>query len=955
MTRRIPTIWLVVLATGLLGAAGDAGASTLDPSHPVWKGPHARAWADALSAWRRDATTKHRPLPATAGLSRRAAAGARVLVVPVLPSDADGAPVSQQELQERWFGDGEGTVRGYWRHVSAGAYEISGRVLPWLSLEGSLAFDYFNVNDGVPANGAAGSRAMARDALEAAARAVDDLRVFDDDGPDGIPGSGDDDGTLDLVVILHPFAPWEVDPTPTGRAIVALQSRLGGEGIGDGTLRADAFVMAGATSPLGVWVHEFGHLLGLEDLYDHSVAGASDTGGADARLGGLGRWSLMASGTWGGGGARPAGLDPWSRRRLEFGDFDVVEDARSVDLAFVDATSAPAVELRPAGDWGFERFLIERRQRRDDAVVDGDLPGSGVLVYRVDDRQGNLGRPNDYVELLQADGRDDIGQGTNDGDAGDAFAGAQTIDGTTLPSTASYQPSAARPSPVISVDAPSGETQRVDIALFDGPWLQLREAKFPLVSETGRADLVLGQRQTWELAFASVGDEAVTGARVDLSLLPGSRPCTISATDDLELAPSAGRWRTTDAIAIEDTTGFTDTRPILVLVTLRVDGLPERSFEVGIPVVRRPGLDAELGLASFVPSVLAAPGDTTAFRPLTITELPRTTSAGWGLRTNGASAYVDDVEVALTSDWLGLDTRRDLEFWSRQDVETSSPGRGWDGGVVEVFRPDRGWRTLEPEARDVVEIWHESRAAVRGRVALGGNAWTWEPARVTLPGDVVPLRVRFRFGSDGDGTARGWEVAGAATESDLPAARLVVRPRIGGDLEVVTTYLGSVDRIDQVRFKVRRPGGSTWTIASSPISVRSDATSVNPINVSAQLDVFEIGLFAELGAGSAGGSTPSLLLGRAGYRRSPEVALPRILTNPALGRIVLEVPIRDEEVELRIVDVRGREVARLTIPAGVSVFEWNGDAESGVRPGSGKYFLLLADDASRALPFVWLN
>ena len=67
--------------------------------------------------------------------------------------------------------------------------------------------------DGRPVpNVSAGPRAMAADALDAAAAVVGDLRVFDDDGPDGIPGSGDDDGVLDLVVILHPEPGWEVEP-----------------------------------------------------------------------------------------------------------------------------------------------------------------------------------------------------------------------------------------------------------------------------------------------------------------------------------------------------------------------------------------------------------------------------------------------------------------------------------------------------------------------------------------------------------------------------------------------------------------------------------------------------------------------------------------------------------------------------------------------------------------------
>ena len=191
-----------------------------------------------------------------------------------------------------------------------------------------------------------------------------------------------------------------------------------------------------------------------------------------------------------------------------------------------------------------------------------------------------------------------------------------------------------------------------------------------------------------------------------------------------------------------------------------------------------------------------------------------------------------------------------------------------------------------------------------------------EPATVDLPRDAVPMRVRFRFASDGDTSARGWEIAGAGTITELPRASLEVRERGGGALEVVSSFAGEVTGIDQVRFRYRVPGQESWLVASAPISLRSSDTTVRPIEVPVSVDVFEIGLFAELGAGVGGGSTPDLLLGRTGYRRSPSIFMPRVVGNPARGRLVLEVPVRDVALELRVVDVRGREAARPDDPGG---------------------------------------
>jgi len=59
-------------------------------------------------------------------------------------------------------------------------------------------------------------------------------------------------------------------------------------------------------STIGVFVHEFGHILGLPDLYDYSYE--SD---------GIGDWGLMSFGAWGGdNGDMPTPLSAWSRMQL---------------------------------------------------------------------------------------------------------------------------------------------------------------------------------------------------------------------------------------------------------------------------------------------------------------------------------------------------------------------------------------------------------------------------------------------------------------------------------------------------------------------------------------------------------------------------------------------------------------------------------------------------------------
>src|SRR5690606_33219783 len=72
-----------------------------------------------------------------------------------------------------------------------------------------------------------------------------------------------------------------------------------------------------------------------------------------------------------------------------------------------------------------EYVLLENRQR---VGSDQHLPGNGLLVWRIDPEQGELGTWNSderrpTVGLIQADGREDLRRGLP-ADAGDPFPGA---------------------------------------------------------------------------------------------------------------------------------------------------------------------------------------------------------------------------------------------------------------------------------------------------------------------------------------------------------------------------------------------------------------------------------------------------------------------------------------------------------------------------------------------------
>ena len=94
---------------------------------------------------------------------------------------------------------------------------------------------------------------------------------------------------------------------------------------------------------VGVFAHEFGHDLGLPDLYDTSYAGESS----------VEFWSLMSGGSWGSRpgdpiGTNPTHMDAWSKVALGW--------VRDADLGEYDYSGTPAAEAT-SSTWARLRVL----------------------------------------------------------------------------------------------------------------------------------------------------------------------------------------------------------------------------------------------------------------------------------------------------------------------------------------------------------------------------------------------------------------------------------------------------------------------------------------------------------------------------------------------------------------------------------------------------------------------
>jgi immune inhibitor A len=172
-------------------------------------------------------------------------------------------------------------------------------------------------------------------------------------------------------------------------------------------------------SSFGVLCHEFGHLLGLPELYA--------PGGLPQE--GIGVWGLMGQGTWLGRGERPPHLEAWSKVRLGWVEVETLtRSTPGVTLAAIEkeprVVKIPALPDRPE-----EYYLLENRARLG---ADRSLPGEGLLVWHVDESVGGFRSAQKDVarkllHLVEADGRNDLDRGHaaggNRGDVTDPWSG----------------------------------------------------------------------------------------------------------------------------------------------------------------------------------------------------------------------------------------------------------------------------------------------------------------------------------------------------------------------------------------------------------------------------------------------------------------------------------------------------------------------------------------------------
>ncbi len=373
----------------------------------------------------REERSKDGPLYAAATVS---------MSVPVLlGSYSDNANIfTAGQFQTQLFGaNPTGSMSDYYDEVSYGQLNLTGTVYgPYPAANGQAYYEGGSNGMGTYPTNAAG---FIKSILSVGDASID-FSQFDNDGPDGVPNSGDDDGVVDALIVVFPDGDASGGDSDnlwahqwglvygSGSAFTTDDARSGG-----GNILIDTYTIQGAEKgdgtlnqikPIGVYCHEFGHVLGLPDLYDY-----------DDSSYGVGTWCLMGSGSWGANWNsstehRPTHMSAWCKVSLGWVTPTVVTGTQAVQIPPVE-TNAQIYKLWDDAYQGTRFFLLENRTRTG---FDADIPGEGVLIWHCNEEVFFSNDDDTYrlIDLEEADGLAELDSKLDHMDAGDLFPGSSS-------------------------------------------------------------------------------------------------------------------------------------------------------------------------------------------------------------------------------------------------------------------------------------------------------------------------------------------------------------------------------------------------------------------------------------------------------------------------------------------------------------------------------------------------
>ena len=276
---------------------------------------------------------------------------------------------SKEEYEKMFFSSGEyvgknadgqevyGSVNDFYQEMSYGKFKIEGTVFDWIELKGARQ-QYVDANFGSAIVQEEGAKAVIGKYGE---------HILDD---------------FDAYVFI-----WAGPPVARISALWPMQVSFQ-----DKVAIKICELYAGGISPIGLPCHELGHTFGVRDKYT-----------APKSMVGMGRWCLMAHGTYGYPPSemhRPFHFCAWCKEVIGWVRPVVIDSGEHQKLALRPITYGPnecyKVLIKEDGS---EYYLLENRQREGFFT---DMPSTGLFIHKV----GVFGArpPQLQVEVQEAHG-----------------------------------------------------------------------------------------------------------------------------------------------------------------------------------------------------------------------------------------------------------------------------------------------------------------------------------------------------------------------------------------------------------------------------------------------------------------------------------------------------------------------------------------------------------------------
>ena len=336
-----------------------------------------------------------------------------IILVQFTDNPADLVNHPPQAYEDLLFSTGvipTGSLVEYYQEISYGAFLPQGTVVAWITAPHT--YDYYAYGNYGMGSHPNNSQGLLEDCVNQLDPTID-FSQFDNNG----------DGYAEGIIMVHagPGGEETADPNDIWSHAWWMEVETD-DGVLTGrySIEPEEF-LDGSMIAIGVFCHEYGHMLGMPDLYDYD--GTSE---------GVGVYCLMSGGSWGalpGNPERPTHMCAELKYRL--GWLTPVEVTGSLVDASIPAVETAAVCYKITHPYNpREYFLLENRAKTGfDSLLRGN---GGLAIWHVDLDGWRDDETHPYVGLEQADGNWDLMRDyggnnrsprTNRGDAGDLYPG----------------------------------------------------------------------------------------------------------------------------------------------------------------------------------------------------------------------------------------------------------------------------------------------------------------------------------------------------------------------------------------------------------------------------------------------------------------------------------------------------------------------------------------------------